>query len=77
MPIKEEVMNRQVVKSVLYGAAALFGFILLMIIIGAVACIFGASDAFYCGVFCLLGKITLATVLLVITIQTYRALSSN
>lgn len=70
-------MNRQVIKSVLYGAAALFGFIMLMILVGAVACIFGAGDAFYCGAFCLLGKITLAAILLVITIQTYRALSSN
>jgi hypothetical protein len=70
-------MNGQIIKTVLYGAAALFGFILLMTVIGAVACLFGAGDAFYCGVFCLLGKITFVAVLLVITIQTYRALSSN
>jgi hypothetical protein len=70
-------MNRQVIKSVLYGAAALFGVILLLTVIGAVACLFGAGDSFYCGAFCILGKITLVAVLLVITIQTYRALSSN
>ena len=70
-------MNQQVIKTVLYGAAALFGLVLLMIVFGAVACACGAGEAFYCGVFCTIGKVSLVAVLLTISIQTYRALSSN
>jgi hypothetical protein len=38
----------------------LFADYLLMALIGCTTCLFGLSESFYCGPFCLIGKIILA-----------------
>ncbi|MEX0986673.1 MAG: hypothetical protein WD052_04285 [Bacteroidales bacterium] len=70
-------MQPQVIKSVFMGAAALFGVVIFMTLLGAIGTVFGASDAFYCGTYCLIGKALLFLVIIAITVQTYRACSSN
>jgi len=70
--LKINGMRQGVIKSLVYGAAALFGFILVMTLTGVLACLFGAGAGFYCGIYCTLGKILFMLVLFAIVIQTYR-----
>ncbi len=48
-------MKPSVIKSLLLGSLVLFGVILLMTIGGCIACASGATDAFFCGVFRIVG----------------------
>ena len=52
-------MKPIVIKNLLLAALILFGVILLMTLVGCVACISGATDDFYCGAFCCAGKVVL------------------
>jgi hypothetical protein len=46
-------------KTVLVLPVILFADYLLMVLLGCATCLFGSGDEFYCGPFCIVGKIVL------------------
>lgn len=77
LPSKEIDMRPAAIKSFLLGSVTLFAVVLLMIIVGTIASLFGAGDSFYCGVFCDAGKVIMILAIFTITIQSFRAFHSN
>jgi len=59
-------------KLLLYLPAILFADYLLMILLGCSTCLFGFGEDFYCGTYCLTGKILIGLSLVFFGILVYR-----
>jgi len=70
-------MNVGVVRTILLTALVLFGIIVVMILTGCIAGSLGASDLFFCKVYCPIGKGLLLAGLLFIAVTVVRELRTN
>lgn len=55
-------MKKSVVQILFFSGIMLFGLVVLMTITGACACFLGAGEGFFCGTFCVTGKVLLSLV---------------
>jgi len=62
-------MKKRTAEILVFSAFVLFGLVLLMTAIGAISCLFGAGESFYCGIYCTMGKVFMGAVALTIIVR--------
>jgi len=67
-------MNKHVAQILFFSGLMLFGLVVLMTITGACACLAGAGEEFFCGAYCITGKILLSLTVIMILAQAFMTL---